>query len=170
MNLPTRWRYGFSATLKGIYLIRYLLFSGGAAIAAAMVERLLFPGHAPVAGWVLGLGVGLFVFRGQLFPLSWPTLLLSRDHLYLVRKRQAMALPWKSVRAVRHDDARVTLELGEPMRAPDGQLADQISLEAKKLGTPAGDLVLELERLLTDPKALATLPEDVRVRRDLGLL
>src|SRR5438046_3031184 len=113
------WRVSFSSTLKGIYVMRYFLFSGGTAIAGALVQRASGEPR-PLAGLAVGLAAGLFLFRGQLRPLSYPSLALGRESLFLVQKKQAVILPWNQISEVKQSPQQVSLVLAEPMKAPDG--------------------------------------------------
>lgn len=162
-------RYGVSSTLRGIYLIRYLLFSGGLASALGMLQRAALGAQPPVAGLLIGFFVGLLVFRGQLRPLRWPTLVLSQDAVYLVQRRQAVTLPWKSIRAVAADGPRVTLHLREALRSPTGETTEAIQLEARKFGVSPEKLLGALGGLLSDPLARLKLPPDQKVRASLQI-
>jgi hypothetical protein len=166
---PAPWRFAFSGTLKSIYVIRWLLFSGGTAIAFAMVERLAFESERPLLGLGLGFLVGLGVFRGQLRPLRWPSLSLSQDALYLVQGKQVTTLPWSSIRAVVAEGHLVTLQLAQPLTAPSGEVIDQVKLDAKKLGTSVPLLTDALAPVVADRAARSALPTDGKLRALLRL-
>jgi hypothetical protein len=163
MTPSVPWRYGISSTLKGVYVLRYLLFSGGAAIAGALLERATAPSHRPWVGFLVGFLTGLIIFRGQLRALRWPRLYLARDSLYLVQARRVVALPWKALHAVSPTSGRLTLSLKEPLLAPDGHPAEAIQLEASKLGVAAADLERALRGYVEDATARGRLPEDAQV-------
>jgi hypothetical protein len=158
---------GVSSTFKGIYVIRYLLFAGGTAVAFAIIKRTLF---SPTTLWpalLLGLAAGLIAFRPQLKPLFWPRLVLSRDALYLVKRKQAVTLPWQAIRAVRAEPPRLAIELHAPMTAPGGQTVERIDLEARQLGGTAEELAKTLAPLIEGSRG--QLPPDAEVRAQLQL-
>ncbi len=168
-TVPPVWRYGVTSAFKGIYVIRYFLFAGGLSIGAGMLERWIFGTVPPVAGLLAGFFVGLLAFRGQLQPLRWPSLYLSRENLYLVQRKQAVTLPWNAIQSVAAAGPLVVLELKQPMTAPTGGVADQIQLEAKKRGTGAEPLASALRAPLSDPASRAALPPDAFIREKLAL-
>jgi hypothetical protein len=161
--------FGASSALKGIYVIRYLMFSGGTAIAGAMIDRLAFGAERGAFGLLAGLLVGLVVFRSQLKALWWPRIVLSQDALYLVQRKQAVTLPWSSIASVAHDGPRVVLQLKAPMKSPDGAAVDQIQLEAKKFASGAQGLADALRKPLDSAEERAKLPPDPAVRKTLQI-
>ncbi|MBI3183881.1 MAG: hypothetical protein HYZ28_17225 [Myxococcales bacterium] len=168
MSAPTEWRYGLSTTYRGIYLLRYLLFSSGLAVGFALLERQVLGSRPPLGGLAVGLLAGLVLFRGQLRPLRWPRVLLSRETLYVVHRRQTVALPWPALREVAQVGELVAIRLAQPIAAPSGEPAEEIRLEARKLGAAPDRLATALERLRTDSAARGGLPEDVAVRAVLS--
>ena len=170
-SMPTpRWRYAFSSTLKGIYVMRYLLFSGGAAIAGAMLERAITRSDAtPLTGLLAGALLGLLVFRGQFSAARGPILGLSREHLHIVRKRVATTVPWSVIDGVTLAEGLVSLKFSAPLQAPDGSFVEEIRLDARRFGVGAAPLHQELSALATDPAMRGALPPDRDVRLSLGL-
>lgn len=152
---PPPWRFSISSTLRGIYVIRYFLFAGGLAIAGALIQRAAVGEAPPVLGLLLGFGAGLLLFRGQLRPLSWPTLVLSQQAIYLLqRKGPPTVLPWASVEEISHGEGKVYLRVrGSPLE-----------LEARKYGTSADALGRALRQLADDPQLRLSLPS----REQLG--
>lgn len=165
---PPPWRYGFSPTLKAIYVIRYLLFSGGVAVAAAMVQRAAFGAQPPTLGLLIGLAVGLVLFRSQLRPLGYPALLLSRDALYVVRRKAFVTLPWTAIRSVAQEGEEVALSLDPPLPLPEGSTA-RFALRPAQLSVPAPRLSAELRAVVEDPRARAQLPDDAALRQRANL-
>ncbi len=156
-------QFGFSGTLKGIYVIRYLLFSLGTAVAGALIQRAFKWERAPILGLGLGLAAGLVLFRAQLRPLSWPSLILSESALYFRERGSGVrTVPWPSVRGIEERDGVIQIVGEEGSRDP-------ISLEPRKLGTSKERLREALDTLVKDPSARAGLPADKRVRTFLGL-
>jgi hypothetical protein len=166
---PPRWHYAYSGTLRSIYVMRYLLFSGGVAVLFGVLERQLTGWDRSGLGLLVGLALGLVLFRGQLRPLRAPQLALSQDAVYLVERKQAVTLPWHTVRAISVSGHRVILELTQPLRAPTGELADQIQLEPRTFGSAPAALKDALTRALNDEAQRRLLPSDQRVRSLLSI-
>jgi hypothetical protein len=166
---PARWTYGASSALRGIYLLRYLLFSGGLSIAGAMVHRAALKSERPVLGLAVGLLIGLFLFRSQLRPLSWPRLVLSQNALYLVQRQRAVTLPWASISKVAVEGTRVSVQLKAPMTSPSGEVADQIQLESRMFAAGAAMLGAALSAAVENPSERGRLPDDGKVRQLLKL-
>ena len=158
------WQYGLSATMRGIYVMRFLLFAGGASIAMAVVQRELTGTERPLLGLGIGLLAGMVAFRGQLRAARGPRLLLSQTALYLVERRRAVALPWKAIEGAPVEDARVTVRLREPMLGPGGQPTLAIKLNAHKLGTGTDELAQALERFAHQADARQQLPPDAAIQ------
>jgi hypothetical protein len=150
------WRFQFSGTLKAIYVMRYLMFSGGAAIALAVAQR-AYNGHVGI-GLALGLLVGLFLFRGQLRPFRVPAMGLGRDQLHFVHRKQDRPVEWTKVTSVSAHDryVAVVLEGGGSMEI----LARDYGLSAQALATLLQGFLQPVRRNL--------LPSDAEVRRVLG--
>jgi hypothetical protein len=163
------WRFSLSSTVRGIYFIRYLLFSGGAAIAAALIERSLIQQERAVAGLLIGFALGLLAFRGQLRPLRWPALAMSQQAIYLVRRHRAWILPWSSIQAVAEEGRWVTLRLSAPVRSPEGSLVGQIQLDPKKFGVAHESLMEAVRGFWKSELARAGLPSDHQLREVLRL-
>ena len=125
------WRFQFSGTLKAIYVMRYAMFSGGAAIALALAQR-AYDGHVGI-GLVFGLLVGLFLFRGQLRPFRVPAMGLGRERIHFVHRKQDKALEWTRVTSISPHDRYVALVLegGGSMEL----LARDYGLSAQALAT-----------------------------------
>src|SRR5262249_18716218 len=121
--------FGLSSTVRGIYAIRYLLFSGSSAIAFAMLERVLTRSQHVGAGLFVWLMVCLLIFRGQMRRLFLPRLLLGQAALYLVRRRQVSAIPWSALKEIRSDGAQISLVLLAPMMSPKGYPTDEVRLQ-----------------------------------------
>ncbi|HLL52870.1 MAG TPA: hypothetical protein VK447_04940 [Myxococcaceae bacterium] len=162
------WRLRFPPTLKGIYLLRYLLFSGGVAVGAGVLQRAVTGMGRPVAGLVLGLAAGLVLFRGQLRPFSLPELALGQEHLHFVRGRSAIAVPWALVREVEARGRNVEVRLGAAARGPDGTSASAFTLRALDCGLSAVKLA-ELLSALREPSARKALPTETQLREALRL-
>jgi hypothetical protein len=174
MSQPTSnhtlpWRYGVSNAFKGIYVMRYLIFAGGLAIALAVLERTFLKSEHPVMGLVIGFIAGLLMFRSQLRPLFWPTLVLSQQSLYLLRRKHALALPWSNIRTVSEQSGRVALQLAEPMTSPEGQVVEQLQLDPRTLGTKAASLLALIQSAVQSTERRSQLPTDAHVRRAVGL-
>ena len=133
----TPWRLQFSSTLKSIYVLRYLLFSGGVAIAAALLQRALLGPQRPGLGLLVGLAVGLVVFRGQLRPFSLPVLALGQEHLFFVRKGAAVLVPWSAIRSVTEQGKAVVVQLAGPGPRPDGTVGESFQLGSRDFGLNA---------------------------------
>jgi hypothetical protein len=161
------WKFGISSTLKGIYVIRYLLFSGGSAIAGSMVQRIVGSKDVPVIGIVVGLIVGLLAFRGQLRPLSWPKLMLSQTTLRLIQRKRVVELPWEAISGVGQVADRIAVSLKAPMTAPNGDVVEQIQLEPLKFGASPGVLGQALEQLSQSEALRSRLPSDEQVKSAL---
>jgi len=156
MTSEVPWRFQFSGTLKAIYVMRYLMFSGGAAIALAVAQR-AYDGHVGI-GLLLGLPVGLFLFRGQLRPFRVPAMGLGRDRIHFVHKKQDRALEWEKVASISAHDRYVALVLegGGSMEI----LARDYGLSSQALATLLQGFLQPVRRNL--------LPSDAEVRRALG--
>jgi hypothetical protein len=165
---PAPWRFQFSSTLKSIYLIRYLLFSGGAAIGVAMVQRLALHSERLGLGLLLGLAVGLVLFRGQLRPFSLPVLALGQDHLFFARKGSAVTVPWRAIQRVAEQDKVVSIQLDAPATLPDGKSGTSFELRGGDFGLGTRQLAQLLQEF-QQPDRRATLPADAEVRQRLGL-
>jgi hypothetical protein len=161
------WRFQFSSTLKSIYVIRYLLFSGGAAIAVAMVQRLASGSERTGLGLLAGLAVGLVLFRSQLRPLSLPVLALGQEHLFFVRKGKAIALPWPAIRAVTERGKHVAVQLAATATRPDGTAGDAFELRGSDFGLTAPQLA-QLLQGYREPLARSPLPTDAELRQAMG--
>ncbi len=164
-----RWLYGYSGTLRGIYVLRYLLFAGGTAVLFGVAQRLITGWNASGVGLVVGLGLGLVIFRGQLRPLRAPSLALSQDAVYLVQRKQAVTLPWKTLKGISLSGERVVLQLTQPLTAPTGEVADEIQLMPRTFGSHPEPLKDALERLLRDDALRRGLPADQKVRTLLAI-
>ncbi len=159
------WRLAASSTLRGIYVIRYFLFSGGCAILGALVERAAVAADHPIAGLLIGFVVGLVIFRGQLRPLSWPWLALSQEAVFLVRKGKAAAIPWSAIVEIEEQDRSVSLRLARPLRSVDGEDAEMIRLEPRKLGVARDFLANTLRLLARDRELRSRLPSAEQLRQ-----
>jgi len=157
-----QWRFAVSSTLRGIYAIRYLLFSGGMAILGALIERALSGTERSAAGLLVGLGVGLLVFRGQLRPFRWPTLLLTQEAICLVGRKSAAIIPWASVEEIAASEGAVVLGV---LRASESRPIERIRLVARQYGTAADTLVKTLRRLAADRQLRSALPTEEQLRR-----
>lgn len=157
MTPDVPWRFQFSGTLKAIYVMRYLMFSGGAAIALAVAQR-AYDGHVGI-GLVFGLLVGFFLFRGQLRPFRVPAMGLGRDRIHFVHRKQDKTLEWTKVTSVSAHDRYVALVLegGGSMEI----LARDYGLSAQALATLLQGFLQPVRRNL--------LPPDAEVRRALGV-
>jgi len=153
------WRIEVSNTYRGIYVMRYLLFSGGMAIAAALLERSIVGPRLPGIGLLVGLALGFVLFRSQLRPLRFPRLAMSRETLYVLRRDQTFSVPWKELRGVTPRDGNVELECP----------GETVTLVAKELGSKAENLANRLSRLQRDELFRSALPDEVRARAMLGL-
>ncbi len=167
--MTPRWIYGYSSTLRSIYVLRYLLFAGGTAVLGGVLERLVTGWERSGLGLLAGLALGLVVFRRQLRPLRAPQLALSQDAVYLVQRKQAVTLPWHTIKAISLAGDRVVLELSQALRAPTGELADQIQLEPKSFGSAPAKLREALAAALADEAQRKQLPPDSRVRTLLSI-
>ncbi|MGQ0507895.1 MAG: hypothetical protein ACT4TC_21545 [Myxococcaceae bacterium] len=167
--MTTRWLYSYSSTLRSIYVLRFLLFSGGAAVAGGVIQRLATQSDRVGWGLLLGLIAGMVLFRGQLAQVRAPSLALSREALYLVQRKQAVTLPWNTVSGVSIDGPRVVVQLSKTLETPGGAPADQIQLEAKRFGAAPTTLHNALSTALLGEEARRTLPADDRVRSLLSI-
>jgi len=157
----TPWRFQDSGTLKAIYVMRYAMFSGGAAIALAVAERAYHGRVGP--GLASGLLLGLWLFRGQLRPFRVPALGLGKEQIHLVHRGKERALEWAGVRSISVRGRRVALEVEAP-----GGAAEPVELLARDYGLSAGSLAAMLEGL-RQPARRSELPPDARVRREMGV-
>ncbi|HEY8206116.1 MAG TPA: hypothetical protein VIG99_01455 [Myxococcaceae bacterium] len=151
------WRFQFSGTLKAIYVMRYAMFSGGAAIALAVAQR-AYDGHVGI-GLIFGLLVGLFLFRGQLRPFRVPAMGLGRERIHFVHRKQDKALEWTRVTSISPHDRYVALVL---------EGGGSMELLARDYGLSAQALATLLEGYL-QPVRRNLLPLDAEVVRALGV-
>jgi hypothetical protein len=159
-------RIELSNTYRGIFVMRYLLFSGGLAIAGGVLERLARgPGHS-LLGLLLGLVVGLFLFRGQLRPLRYPRLALSQDALYVLKSGSPVGVPWRDIGSIQASGDKVLLEL---TKTPPGLAEPRLQLVARELGSQPDNLASRLSRFHRDEAFRANLSDDKRTRAVLGL-
>lgn len=161
------WRFQFSGTLKAIYVMRYAMFSGGAGIALGVAERAV-TGRTPFLGLLVGLGIGLLLFRGQLRPLTLPVLALGHRHLFFVRKGAAVRVPWVNLKAVSPRHLWVVVQLHAPGTRPDGTPGDSFELLARDFGLSAPALATLLEGYL-EPGRRSGLPSDEDVEKRMGI-
>ena len=159
-----RWYYSHSSTLRSIYVLRYLLFSGGAAVAGALVQRSLVSTRRPALGLMVGLVVGLVVFVGQLRHAFAPRLALSRDALYLLTYRRMARLPWELVREVLREGNDILLRLSAPVSWEGVGAVAEVRLNARWLGSTAAQLQSNLRALATDAGLRQKLPLDADLR------
>jgi hypothetical protein len=157
-----QWRFAVSSTLRGIYAIRYLLFSGGMAILGALIQRAFSGAERTAFGLLVGLAVGLVVFRGQLRPLRWPTLLLSQEAIYLIRGKTAAIIPWASVEEIAVSEGAVVLRV---LPASKSAPVEQIRLKARQYGTSADALEKTLRPLAAGRQLRSALPTEEQLRR-----
>jgi hypothetical protein len=151
-------------TMRGIYVIRFLLFSGAVAIATAVVQRGLTGSERPLLGLGVGFLAGLFVFRGQLRAARGPKLFLSQTALYLVQRKRAVVLPWTAIEGAPVQDGRVTVRLREPMLGPDKLPTQAIKLNAHKLGAGTDDLSKALDGFAREAQSREKLPPDAAIQ------
>lgn len=151
------WRFQFSGTLKAIYVMRYLMFSGGVAIALAVAQR-AYDGHVGI-GLVAGLLVGLFLFRGQLRPFRVPAMGLGRERIHFVHRKQDRAIEWDKVTSVSAHDRYVALVM---------EGGGSMELLARDYGLSSQALATLLQGFL-QPVRRSLLPADAEVRRQLGV-
>ena len=151
------WRFQFSSTLKAIYVMRYAMFSGGAAIALALAQR-AYDGHVGI-GLALGLLVGLFLFRGQLRPFRVPAMGLGRERIHLVYRGQERTVEWALVSSISPHDRYVALVL---------EGGGSMELLARDYGLSAQALATLLQGFL-QPSRRDQLPPDAEVQRALGV-
>jgi hypothetical protein len=162
-----QWRFETSGTLRGIYVIRYLLFSGGCAILGALVERTATGTDRSVAGLLIGLALGMVLFRGQLRALRWPALVLSQDALYLLRKGKAVAVvPWTAIGEVERRDGLVSLRL---VGSEEGGFREALKLEPRQHGIGAESLQKTLRMLADNRELRSRLPSDEQLRRSAAI-
>ena len=159
-----RWYYSHSSTLRSIYVLRYLLFAGGVAVAGALVQRALVSSGKPTLGLLVGLMVGMVVFVSQLRHAFAPRLALSRDALYLMKRRQISRLPWNSVREVSREGSSILLRLSEPISWESAKAVSEIRLNPKRLGSTAAQLHSNLRALAADARLREKLPTDAKLR------
>jgi hypothetical protein len=159
------WRLAASSTLRGIYVIRYFLFSGGCAIFGALVERAVVPTNRPIAGLLLGFAIGLVIFRGQLRPLWWPWLALSQEAVFLVHKGKAAAIPWSSISDITEGNRSVSLNLARPLKSVEGEDTETIRLEPRQLGIGRDVLASTLRKFARDRDLRARLPSEEQLRQ-----
>jgi hypothetical protein len=158
-----QWRFDTSGTLRGIYVIRYFLFSGGGAILGALIERAATGSDRSVAGLLIGFALGMVLFRGQLRALGWPSLVLSQEKLYLVAKGKAVAvIRWSSIGEIERQHGVVCLRLIE---AVGGGSSKALRLEPRQHGVGAESLEKTLRMLAGDPALRSRLPSDEQLRR-----
>ncbi|HME90992.1 MAG TPA: hypothetical protein VKE49_06185 [Myxococcaceae bacterium] len=163
------WRFSASSTVRGIYVLRYLLFSGGLAIAGALVERSALGVDRPLAGFAIGFAAGLVIFRGQLRALWWPTVAASRESVYLIRRNRATIIPWDSIAGVLEDSGFVALQLRSPLALPDGSPVERVRLEARKMGTSHRALLDAMQLYAQGRASRIDLPDDAQVRQLLAM-
>jgi hypothetical protein len=162
------WRFQISATLKAIHVMRYAMFAGGVGIALGLALRAV-TGEAPLWGLAVGLGVGLWIFRGQLRPFRLPALALGRTHLFFVRRGAAVRVPWGNVKGVSPGDrGAVRVELREPGTRPDGTAGSSFELKARDFGLGPAALGALLQGYL-QPARRSGLPADEEVAKAMGI-
>jgi hypothetical protein len=154
--------------MRGIYVMRFLLFSGGLGIALAMVERGLAHSDRPIAGFLAGTLAGMVVFRGQLRAARGPALLLSRRAVYFVQRRRAVIVPWQAIQGAPVEHGLVMLRLRETMAGPDGGPTEAIALNARRLGAATSELASALDALAKEEASRERLPPDEQVQALLG--
>jgi hypothetical protein len=150
--------------MRGIYVIRFLLFAGAVAIALAVVQRGLTGTERPLLGLGIGFLAGLFAFRGQLRAARGPKLFLSQTSLYLVQRRRAVVVPWTAIEGAPVESGRVTVRLREPMLGPDKLPTQAIKLNAHKLGAGTDDLSRALDGFARQTESRQQLPPDAAVQ------
>jgi hypothetical protein len=151
------WRLQFSGTLKAIYVMRYAMFSGGAAIALGMAQR-AYDGHVGI-GLALGFLVGLFLFRGQLRPFRVPAIGLGKERIHFVHRGKEKLVEWANVKSITPHDRWVALML---------ETGDSVELLARDYGLSAQALATLLQGFL-QPVRRSALPADAEVQRTLGV-
>lgn len=161
------WRFQFSGTLKAIYVMRYAMFSGGAAIALALAQR-AYDGRVGI-GLAFGLLVGLFLFRGQLRPFRVPAMGLGKERIHFVHRGLERTLEWSNVKSVSAHDRWVAVVLEAPAVRPDGTTGDSVEILARDYGLSAPALATVLEGFL-QPVRRSALPPDAEVQRVLGVI
>jgi hypothetical protein len=153
-----------SSTLKGIYFLRYLLFSTGLAAGVAVVVRLLSPEEPrPWTSLGTGFALGLVLFRGQLRPLRFPRLALSQDTLYVLRRGKPLEIRWTQVREVKATGDSVEVAY-DPGQAPN-----TLRLKARELGMRPEVLAGSLGAVARDATVRGRLPEERWARASLGI-
>jgi len=157
-----QWRFAVSSTLRGIYAIRYLLFSGGMAILGALIQRALSGTERTALGLLVGFALGLVIFCGQLQPLRWPTLLLTQEAIWLIGRKTAATIPWASVEEIGVSEGAVVLGL---RRASESAPVERFPLVARKYGTGADALEKTLRQLVADRQLRSSLPTEEQLRR-----
>jgi hypothetical protein len=162
-----RWRFAFSPNLKLIYLCRYGLFSGGCAIAGAMLQRMLTDPPRAGLGLILGWVLGLYLFRGQLRPFRFFELALAQEQLFLVRRKKAWTIPWNKVASLEPSHQGVALKLTEPLPLPAGNPSTTVALRGRELGVSAALLADAVGQAWAGGRS--ELPADEQVRRLLKL-
>jgi len=163
------WRFSASSTVRGIYVLRYFLFSGGLAIAGALLERAALGTDRALVGFVIGFAAGLIVFRGQVRALWWPTLAVSREAVYLIRRKRATIIPWDSIAGVLDDGRFIALQLQSRLALPDGSPVEQVKLETRKLGTSHAALLNALQLYAKGRASRMDLPDDAHLRQLLAI-
>jgi len=156
-----RSRYGVSSTFRGIYVMRWLLFSGAAAIGLGWLELQWNRGQGAGTGLGIGLACGLVLFRGQLAPLRWPVLVLRRDRLHLLHRRKDVSFPWQAVARAFATGSQLTLEFRQPLLGPDGEPTAAIQLDARRFGVDAPTWAEELTELAANASARQALPPEI---------
>jgi len=165
--IPHRRSYfSHSGTLRSIYVLRYFLFAGGAAVAGALLQLRATKVERPVLGLLVGLAVGLVLFLGQIRNAFAPRLALSQGALYLVKHRHSARLPWEHVREVVREGNRVVLRLSVPTSWNGRDPGSEIHLLPRQLGTGAEELFESLQGFALEPSSRQMLPtdEDLRAR------
>lgn len=160
-SLPTRIR--LPSRTRTFCVVRAVFTLVGYAAIGAIVTIVFKLSVWP--GVAAGALIGVILARKHLNPLSWPALYLSRDALYLVRRRKsAQVIPWEALSAVRPGGALVTLEFTRELEAPGAGMVSGLAVEANKVGMSAQSLADLLEEARRDPSKLT---EDSLVRAQL---
>lgn len=162
-ELPSApWRLGPTTRERTGALLRYLVSAfvlGGAA--AYLTHRFT---RGALAGFLLGSGLGLFLFRHELRRVFAPTLALGQQSAFLVLGHRGEPVRWEQINKISVVEDRLVVsfddEAGQPRRW---------ELPEKVLVLPAAALAAILSARLADPEGRSSLPADEELKRRLRL-
>lgn len=156
------WRLGPTTSDRSRALLRYTLSAVAVGLGAAFLQR-RFEGGL-VAGFVLGVALGLFLFRHELSRAFAPTLALGQQSAFLVIGHRSEPARWDRIDQVLVKGDRLIVDYADATGA-----ARRWELPERVLALPAPALAAILTVRVRDPAGRQNLPTDDEVRQRLKL-